>query len=139
MSGRVHYPKDSVRRVVREHDDDYVIFRKVVLHRSGSKPKTQSAVLRVRFHFARHSARTNRILSGAVVPFIVAQPGFRSKTWMLGQKTGAFQGVYVWDSIDDAEYYWTSFPMKLMRWRAVEGSLSREIRTVGEEQCGDVD
>jgi hypothetical protein len=109
MSGRVHYPKDSVRRVVREHDDDYVIFRKVVLHRSGSKPKTQSAVLRVRFHFARHSARTNRILSGAVVPFIVAQPGFRSKTWMLGQKTGAFQGVYVWDSIDAAEYYWTSF------------------------------
>jgi hypothetical protein len=64
------------------------------------------------------------------IPFIVAQPGFRSKTWMIGQKTGAFQGLYEWDSIEDAEKYWTSFPMKLMKRRAVPETLSHEIKAV---------
>ena len=84
----------------------------------------------MRFRFARFGVRTNRFLSLIPIPFIVAQRGFRSKTWMIGQKTGAFQGLYEWDSIEDAEKYWTSFPMELMKRRAVPETLNHEIRAV---------
>ena len=38
---------------------------------------------------------------------------------MLGRNTGMFQGVYEWDSVEDAEAYRTSFPLRLMRKRAI--------------------
>jgi hypothetical protein len=61
------------------------------------------------------------------IPFIIAQPGFRSKTWLIGQETGFFQGLYKWDTVKDAENYWTSFPMKLMKKRAAPDSLTYGI------------
>jgi hypothetical protein len=70
------------------------------------------------------------------IPFILAQPGFRSKTWLLGQETGLFQGFYEWNTVRDAENYWTSFPMKLMKKRAVAGSLTYSISEVSnQDQC----
>ncbi len=41
-----------------------------------------------------------------------------------------FQGVYEWDTVPDAEAYWTSFPMRLMKRRAVPGSVVHEIEPV---------
>jgi hypothetical protein len=49
---------------------------------------------------------------------------------MLGQKTGLFQGFYEWDTIKDAENYWTSFPLRLMKKRAVPDSLTYGITNV---------
>jgi hypothetical protein len=107
LRGRVHFPKDSIGDVEHGEDEDFEVFRK-----------------------ARFAAKTNRFLSLIPIPFIVAQQGFRSKTWMMGQKTGAYQGLYEWDSIEDAEKYWTSFPMKLMKRRAVPETLIHEIKAV---------
>jgi hypothetical protein len=117
LRGRVHFPKDSIGDVEHGEDEDFEVFRKVVL-----KPSKDQA--------ARFAAKTNRFLSLIPIPFIVAQQGFRSKTWMMGQKTGAYQGLYEWDSIEDAEKYWTSFPMKLMKRRAVPETLIHEIKAV---------
>jgi hypothetical protein len=64
------------------------------------------------------------------IPFIVAQPGFRSKTWLLGRESGEFQGIYEWDTVASAENYWTSFPMKLMKKRAVPESLFYQIEEI---------
>ncbi|MFX0202903.1 MAG: hypothetical protein ACFFCW_42915, partial [Candidatus Hodarchaeota archaeon] len=108
----------------------FEVFRKVVLKPSKDQPEKPGAILIVRFSFARFAAKTNRFLSLIPIPFIVAQQGFRSKTWMIGQKTGAFRGLYEWDSIEDAEKYWTSFPMKLMKRRAVPETLNQEIKAV---------
>ena len=52
----------------------------------------------------------------------------RSKTWMLGRESGSFKGVYEWDSVEHAEDYWTSFPMRLMKRRAATGTLTRTVR-----------
>jgi len=49
---------------------------------------------------------------------------------MMGRKTGAFQGLYEWDSIEAAKEYWSSFPLKLMKRRAVPETLNHEIRAV---------
>ena len=130
LRGRVHFLKDCIGDVQQGNDEDYEVFRKVILDPSKDQPEKPGAIFIVRFRFARFGVRTNRFLSLIPIPFIVAQRGFRSKTWMIGQKTGAFQGLYEWDSIEDAEKYWTSFPMELMKRRAVPETLNHEIRAV---------
>ena len=129
LSGRVHFPTDCLGTVkhYEDEDEDFEIFRKVLLDPSEDQPRKPGALFVVRFKFARFGTKTNRLLSVIPIPFIVAQPGFRSKTWMIGQKTGAFRGLYEWDSIDDAERYWTSFPMNLMKWRAVPQTLAYQV------------
>ena len=130
VRGRVHFLKDCIGDVENGDDEDFEVFRKVILDPSKDQPEKPGAIFSVRFSFARYAAKTNRFLSLIPIPFIVAQPGFRSKTWMMGQKTGAFQGLYEWDSIEDAENYWTSFPMKLMKRRAVPETLNHELRAM---------
>ena len=122
--------KDCVGDVERSEDEDFLVFRKVILEPLKDQPEKPGAIFIVWFSFARFTDKTNRFLSLIPIPFIVAQPGFRSKTWMIGAKTGAFQGLYEWDSIEDAEKYWTSFPMKLMKRRAVPETLNHDIRAV---------
>jgi hypothetical protein len=128
--GRVHFSKDSIGDIEQGASEDFLIFRKVILVPSKNQPERPGAVFIVRFSFARFGTKTNRYLSLIPIPFIVAQKGFRSKTWMIGQKTGMFQGLYEWDTIEDAKRYWTSFPMKLMKKRAVPETLNREIKAV---------
>ena len=127
LCGRVHFPKNHVGQVVRE-DEDFVIFRKAIVDPLNEQPQRSGAVLRVRFYFKRFSLRLNKLLSIIPIPFIIAQPGFRSKTWMYGKETGVFQGLYEWDTVEDARNYGTSFPLRLMKKRAVPESLVFEIR-----------
>ena len=138
LSGRVHFPKNRLSEIVHE-EEEFKIFRQVVLDPTGDQPENPGAIFNVCFHFARFSANTNRILSLIPIPFIVAQPGFRSKTWLIGQETGIFQGFYEWDTMKDAENYWTSFPMNLMKKRAVPSSLTYSISKIPSlDKCGEV-
>ena len=129
LFGRVHFPKNRLGEIVHE-DEEFKIFRQVNLDPTDDQPESPGAIFKVCFHFARFSADTNRVLSLIPIPFIVTQPGFRSKTWLLGQETGIFQGFYEWDTVKDAENYWTSFPMELMKKRAVPSSLTYSISEI---------
>ena len=129
LSGRVHFPKNRLGEIVHE-DEEFKIFRQVILDPTGDQLESPGAIFKVCFHFARFSANTNRTFSLIPIPFILAQPGFRSKTWLLGQETGIFQGFYEWDTVKDAKNYWTSFPMELMKKRAVPSSLSYSISEI---------
>lgn len=119
LQGRVHFPKDSVGDAVPGPDEDFIVCSKMVVDPGAEQPDQPAAQFTVRFQFAGLSAQANKRLSLVPAPFIAAQPGFRSKTWMLGRDTGLLQGVYEWDSVADAEAYWTSFPLRLMKRRAV--------------------
>jgi hypothetical protein len=129
LSGRIYFPKNPLGEIILG-DEDFRIFRQMILTPSGAQPEHPRAIFKVCFHFASFSINTNRILSLIPIPFIVAEPGFRSKTWLIGQKTGIFQGLYEWDTVEDAENYWDSFPMKLMKKRALPGSLTRSISKI---------
>ncbi len=129
LSGRVHFPKNRLGEIVHE-DEEFKIFRQVVLDPTGDQPESPGAIFKVCFHFARFSANTNKTLSLIPIPFIIAQPGFRSKTWLIGQETGLFQGLYEWDTVKDAENYWTSFPTNLMKKRAVPSSLTYRLSEI---------
>jgi hypothetical protein len=127
MRGRVRFLKDCIGDISPGQHEDFVVFRKMILDPPNDQSDSRGALFTVRFHFAHLSPGINKRLSLIPAPFIAAQPGFRSKTWMLGQNTGMFQGVYEWQTVADAEAYWTSFPMRLMKRRAVPESLWHEI------------
>jgi hypothetical protein len=125
--GRIHFMKECIGDIERRDEEDFVVFRKVIIDPLAGQPDGPGAILTVQFRFARFSVKTNQILSLIPIPFIIAQSGFRSKTWMMGQKTGSFLGIYQWDSVEDAKKYWTSYPLKLMKRRAVPTTLTHEI------------
>ncbi len=129
LQGRIHYDKDLIGKIVHE-DDEYEVFRKVILDPKRGQTKDPGAIFRVTFSFAKMSISTNKKLSLIPTPLIIGQPGFRSKTWMIGKKTERFQGFYEWDTSESAENYWNSFPMKLMKRRSAPGSLNHEIHSV---------
>ena len=126
IRGKAHFVGGEVGSVVR-NGDDFVIFRHISVDPGGTPDKKPGAILKVRFLFARGSARVNMKLSLIPIPFIIGVPGFRSKRWMLGRETGEFQGVYEWDTEAAAEAYMTSFAIRLMKRRARPGTLSHEI------------
>ena len=106
ICGRVRFLKDCIGDIEQGVDETIEVFRKVILNPTKSQPERPGAFFIVRFRFANFGTKTNRYLSLTPIPFIVAQQGFRSKTWMVGQKTGMFLGFYEWDAIEDARGYW---------------------------------
>ena len=132
LSGRVHFPKDQ-NGVTLNEQEDFVIFRKVVVDPFKIQPEKPGAIFKVYFRFARFPMSVNRILSLIPIPFIIAQPGFRSKTWSFGKETATFHGLYEWDTVEDAEHYWNSLPLKLMKGRSIPDSLRYEIINTRDE------
>ena len=133
LQGRIHFPKNRLGEIINE-GEDFEIFRQMTLDPGKDQPEKPGAIFKVRFQFASMSPEMNVKTSLIPIPFIVAQPGFRSKMWALGRESGEFQGIYEWDTVASAENYWTSFPMRLMKKRAVPESLFYQIEEVGFEK-----
>ena len=127
LQGRVHFASylDFDRR--EDRDETFHAFRKVMLDPGPEQPANPGASFQVRFRFKNLSAAANRRLSAIPTPLIVAQPGFRSKTWLLGAGTGDFMGYYEFDTQQDAETYWSSLPLAMMRRRAAEGTVEHKV------------
>lgn len=127
LSGRIHFPRNRIGELIQEDEEEFRIFRQVIVDPTGAQPESSSAIFKVCFRYKKFSANTNRRLSLIPIPFIIAQPGFISKTWLLGQESGISQGFYEWDTVKDAENYWSSFPMSLLKKRVIPGSISYNI------------
>ena len=52
LTGRVHFPKDQIGITIKDQED-FIIFRKVVLDPSGIQPINPGAIFKVYFRFAR--------------------------------------------------------------------------------------
>ena len=112
--------------VLRVPGETYYFYLRMERRRNGGYTEQNN----VRFRFKNLSAAANRRLSLIPIPLIVAQPGFRSKTWLLGQHSGDFIGYYEFDSVETAEAYWYSLPLKMMRGRAAADSLTHKINAM---------
>ena len=128
LKGRVHRCGDLENKNLKDCDEDFKAFRKVIVDPTEYQPEQPGAIFKVRFCFKNFSMRTNRLLSLIPIPLIVAQSGFRSKTWLLGQQTGDFIGYYEFDTLKDGEAYWNSLPLRMMRRRAAKGSLAHVLK-----------
>ncbi|MFZ5642912.1 MAG: YdhR family protein [Bacillota bacterium] len=133
LKGRLHFPKGRVGHALTMEDGrKFVIFREVVVDPGNNQPENPEAVFRVRFHVANMSPEKNKLFSLIPIPLFVGLPGFRSKLWMIDEKTGDFQGIYEWDSGQDAQNYANSIAMRFMTGRSVPGSVSYKIFTKDE-------
>jgi hypothetical protein len=131
LSGRAHFCSDLEHISVQDRGECFSAFRKMVVEPTATQPLQPGAALRVRFSFKNLSAAANRRLSLLPIPLIVAQPGFRSKTWLLGEESDDFIGLYEFDTVRDAEAYWRSLPLRMMQRRAAPDSLTREVSAIG--------
>ncbi len=129
-SGDVHFAKTRELESIRDDAEMFIPFRKVSVGVRGDNRSQPGAVFEVRFQFRNLPIAVNRLLSRIPIPMIVAQPGFRSKTWLLGQRTGSFMGYYEFDTVADAEAYWDSLPLRMMRKRAREETLTHSVRSI---------
>lgn len=134
---RVHPGLGDLR--LEHAGESFRAFRKVSVRPSAGSPGRAGAVLQVRFRFRNLPGWTNRLLSLIPVPFIVAQPGFRSKTWTIGETTGDFFGLYEFDTESDAEAYRGSLPLRMMRRRAVPGSLAESVEAAASSAAAMVE
>ncbi|MEJ2215744.1 MAG: hypothetical protein P8099_03920 [Gemmatimonadota bacterium] len=124
VRNRVHFRgADGVE--IEDRGERFRGFRRVVVDAPERPPPR--ATFRVRFAFRNLSPAANRRLSLIPIPFIVAQPGFRSKTWLLGETTGDFMGWYEFDTVEAAQAYRASLPLRMMRRRAAPGSLTYAV------------
>lgn len=122
VRGRVHLLRDLEGMGMDDGGERFRAFRKIVVDGGAV-----GAIVRVRFRFRNLSAGMNRRLSWIPVPFIITQPGFRSKTWFVGEETGDFIGLYEFATEEDGRAYLDSLPLAMMRRRAAEGSLSVDV------------
>ncbi|MFX0205539.1 MAG: YdhR family protein [Candidatus Hodarchaeota archaeon] len=130
---RLHFPKERNTELVwASNGKKYVIFRGLTVDPKKNQPEKPGVILRIQFDFKNGSARTNKRMSKISIPFFAGLPGFRSKYWMIHEPSGGFQGVYEWDSVQDAENYKKSFAIKLITRRAVPGSMNFEIARINE-------
>jgi hypothetical protein len=127
LSGRVLLYGSLQSDRLEDRGERFYAFRKVVVTPAPNQPARPGATFRVRFRFKNLSPGANRFLSLIPIPLILAQPGFRSKTWLLGEDSGDFIGDYEFDTTEEAEAYWDSLPLRMMRGRAEAGSLTHEV------------
>lgn len=131
LRGRIRFEGNLEGEWLEDRGERFVKFRKVVVEPTSEQPSHPGATFRVRFRFKNLSAKANRLLSLIPIPFIVGQPGFRSKMWLLGEDSGDFIGYYEFDSKEAAEAYWDSLPLRMMRRRMAPDSLTYEISEIG--------
>ena len=130
LSRRVHFPRDRIGDPVLGEGENYRVFRQMVVEPPADGAVLPGALLDVRFRFKRFSPAVNRRLSRLPIPFIAAQPGFLSKTWMVGEDSGAYRGLYEWATVEHADAYWDSYPMRMMKRRAAGGTLETSIASI---------
>ena len=128
LSGRIIFPKDRLGRVLTMEDGEkHSVFREVRVLSSGVVPAASMTVLKVRFRFAKFTPAVNRFLSLIPIPVITGMPGFRQKIWTLCVESGYSQGIYQFESVQQAEDYRRSPVMRILEKRSVPGSISCEF------------
>jgi len=129
LKGRLRFERISEGEQLEIEGESFKVFRKVIVTPPKNGDTLSGAIFEVQFRFKNLSVPANRLLSLIPIPLIVAQPGFRSKTWLLGQEIVDFIGYYEFETVETAKEYWNSLPLRMMRRRAAKGSLNHVVRS----------
>jgi hypothetical protein len=127
-TGRLHNPKDQVGKEFTNPDgQEFVVFKQTTLDQAAGLKTEPEAMFRVQFRVPKIKPWRDRFVITLKSPIFVALPGFRSKLWMVDEKNDTYQGVYEWDTLQDAKDYAHSASMDFMTEVAVPGGISYEI------------
>ncbi len=124
-TGRVRFHPDDVDRILETDDRArYRVFRHVTVQRDAPLP---AALYIVRFTVQGMTVRQNIRFSRLPMLVCMGFAGFRSKYWCVDDTTGAYQGVYEWQTRAHAEAYVASIALRFMTNRSIPGSVSYRI------------
>ena len=124
-AGKIHFhPWDIDSVLVTDDGARYRVFRHVTVRREAPAP---AALFIVRFTVKGMSVQQNIRFSRLPMFVFMGFAGFRSKYWCVDDATGAYQGVYEWQTRAHAEAYVASIALRFMTNRSIPGSLSYRI------------
>lgn len=133
-TGRVNYIKEDIGRDITMDDGKvYTVFRRVVIRRFINKNKKPEGLFIIRFKPAGVTIEENIKYSRKAMMIFQGFQGFRSKYWTVDYKTGECQGIYEWDSYEDAVRYSKSIAVQVMITRSEKGSISYKVLKNTEE------
>jgi len=133
ITGRVNYVKEDIgKKITMEDGKIYIIFRRVIISRF-CKSKNPEGLFIVRFKPKNMTIEQNIKYSKKAMMIFQGFKGFRSKYWTVDYKTGECQGIYEWDTYEDAVRYSKSIAVKVMSKRSEQGSISFKVLRNTEE------
>lgn len=125
--------KDIGKSITMEDGKVYVVFRRVVITRFTNKNKKPDGLFIIRFKPYGMTIEENINYSRKPMMVFLGFKGFRSKYWTVDYKTGECQGIYEWDTYEDAVRYSNSIAIKVMTNRSEKGSISFKVLSNTEE------
>jgi hypothetical protein len=106
------------------------VFRHVKIR--AQQLERPNAVFIVRFRPRNMTVRQNIRFSLLPMMIFMGFRGFREKYWCVNDETGLCQGIYAWQSMEDAENYSKSIAMRFMANRSDPNSVNFKI--ISQEQ-----
>ena len=126
-TGRVEFSTSEVGKEIGMADGaTFRIFRRVTIRNLFGGGRPPEGLFIVRFTPTMAVAKNIR-LSRAMLLIFMGFRGFRSKYWCVNEATGECQGIYEWDTLEDATRYSRSIAVENMNKRSRPGSVSFEI------------
>ena len=131
VSRRVTFIKEDVdKQILMEDGSGFRVFRHVKI-RAPQLERPKAAFI-VRFCPRNMTVKQNIRFSLLPMMIFMGFRGFREKYWCVNDETGLCQGVYAWQSMEDAENYSKSIALRFMANRSDPESLSFKI--ISQEQ-----
>ncbi len=126
LTVRVHFlRKDVGTTITMEDGQTFRIFRHVRIRTADPKPP--EGVFVVRFKPIHMTIHQNIWFSLLPMLIIIGFHGFREKYWCVNDETGLCQGIYAWQTVDDAVAYSKSAAMRFMTNRSDPRSVSARV------------
>jgi len=127
IRGEIHFPDNFNGHKVKTNENHiFEIFRHIIIGSKEDIPR-DAAIFIVRFQLTNMSISKNKYFSKFPIPFFIGLPGFKAKFWMCNEEIGFNQGIYQWETVEDAENYSKSFAVKFMTNRSDPSTVSYEI------------
>jgi hypothetical protein len=126
ICGRIVFIKqDQNRQIIMEDGMRFRVFRHVkVRTKNSAEPK---GVFVVRFRPRGMTVQQNIRFSLLPMMIFMGFRGFREKYWCVNDETGLCQGVYAWQTMDDAQNYSQSIAMRFMTNRSYPNSVQCQV------------
>ena len=122
--------EDKNMQIIMEDGKLFRVFRHIKIR--DNQLESPKAVFVVRFHPKNMTVQENIRFSVLPMMIFIGFRGFREKYWCVNDETGLCQGIYAWQTVEDAENYSRSIAMRFMSNRSNPDSVN--FRIINQEK-----